>query len=153
MTDPSDQSHPSDLSNSRTAILDKIYRIYRIGEAATTDGTDNTDGVPRRGRLRPARVRAKINSHFRQDLPDFSGFEKMKDIGGNPASAGRRVNARSIAPPLCVASDRGYAREAATFFANLPRYGRFFCTFSTLWKIPRMRDHSVENSVLVAMPT
>ena len=33
---------------------------------------------------------------------------------------------------------------------NFPRYGKLFRDFSTLWKIPRMRDHTVENEALVA---
>ena len=33
---------------------------------------------------------------------------------------------------------------------SFPRYGKLFCDFSTLWKIPRMRDHTVENEALVA---
>ncbi len=33
---------------------------------------------------------------------------------------------------------------------RFPRYGRIFRESSTLWKIPRMRDHTVENEALVA---
>ncbi len=33
---------------------------------------------------------------------------------------------------------------------SFPRYGKLFRDFSTLWKIPRMRDHTVENEALVA---
>ncbi len=33
---------------------------------------------------------------------------------------------------------------------SFPRYGKLFRDFSTLWKIPRMRDHTVENVALVA---
>ena len=63
----------------------------------------------------------------------FSTLWNSRVQSPSPASAGRRVNARSIAPPFRVASDRGYAREAATLF----------CESSTLW-IPQARDHSME---------
>jgi hypothetical protein len=33
---------------------------------------------------------------------------------------------------------------------SFPRYGKLFRDFSTLWKILRMRDHTVENEALVA---
>ena len=100
----------------------EFHRDRIMGEAATTDGTDNTDGVPRRGRLRPARVQPTAvsrqarqggkggrgsnlelrnsgkqpGSHFRHDLQDFQDWGGVNTRTANLTTEGAEFHRGDI---------------------------------------------------------